>query len=61
MHSFQKLKVIVVNERLEKLLEIAVGDPIFYKKRNVYDAGMRIIEYNKCYYRNDKITIKRST
>ena len=58
MHSSEELKAIIADERLAGLLKIDLGMPVFYRKRLVYDAGMRIIEYNKCYYRHDKMTYK---
>ena len=58
MHSSEELKAILADERIADLLQVAVGAPIFYRKRVVYDAGMRIIEFNKCYYRHDKMTYK---
>ncbi len=58
MQSSEELKAIVANKKIAELLHIKIGDPVFFRKRLVYDAGMRIIEYNKCYYRHDKMTYK---
>lgn len=58
MHSSEELQAMVADDRIAELLQIEVGSPIFFRKRIVYDAGMRIIEYNKCYYRYDKMTYK---
>ena len=58
MHSSEELQTIVANEKVAKMLLIKKGAPLFFRKRLVYDAGMRIIEYNKCFYRHDKMTYK---
>lgn len=58
MHSSEELQAIIADERIGKMLQVEIGSPIFFRKRIVYDAGMRIIEYNKCYYRHDKMTYK---
>lgn len=58
MRSSEELQAIVADETIAKMLRIKKGAPLFYRKRMVYDAGMRIIEYNKCFYRHDKLTYK---
>lgn len=58
MHSSEELKAITADERIAELLEVDLGAPVFFRKRRVYDAGMRIVEFNKCYYRHDKMTYK---
>lgn len=58
MHSSEELKAITADERIAELLEVDPGAPVFFRKRRVYDAGMRIVEFNKCYYRHDKMTYK---
>jgi GntR family transcriptional regulator len=54
-HSSEKLKAIMADERIASILNIEIGSPVFYRERIVYDAAMRIIEFNKCYYRHDKM------
>jgi len=39
-----------------KKLNIAIGDPILFRKRQVLDPGNRIIEYNLGYYRGESFT-----
>ena len=58
MRSSEELQTIVADEKIAKMLRVKKGAPIFFRKRLVYDAGMRIIEYNKCFYRHDKLTYK---
>jgi len=58
MKSSEELQATMADSKLAKLLQIKKGSPIFYRKRTVYDAGNRIIEFNKCYYRHDKMTYK---
>ena len=56
VHSSEELSAITADERIAHLLQVDFGAPVFYRKRRVYDAGMRIVEFNKCYYRHDKMT-----
>ena len=56
--SSEELQALTADKRIGELLRIPEGSPIFFRKRIVYDMGMRIIEYNKCYYRHDKMTYK---
>ncbi len=58
MRSSEELQTIVADEKVAKMLRIKKGAPLFFRKRLVYDAGNRIIEYNKCFYRHDKLTYK---
>ena len=58
MHSSEELKAITADDRIADLLKVDLGAPVFFRKRRVYDAGMRIVEFNKCYYRHDKMTYK---
>ena len=58
MHSSEELSAITADERIADLLQVEKGAPVFFRKRRVYDAGMRIVEFNKCYYRHDKMTYK---
>ena len=58
MHSSEELSAITADERIADLLQVEKGAPVFYRKRRVYDTGMRIVEFNKCYYRHDKMTYK---
>ena len=58
MRSSEELQTIVADEKIAKMLRVKKGAPLFFRKRLVYDAGMRIIEYNKCFYRHDKLTYK---
>lgn len=57
-HSHEQLKALKANQKIANILNVEVGSPIFYRERIVYDAAMRIIEFNKCYYRHDKMTYK---
>jgi len=58
MKSSEELQAKLADSRISALLGIEKGTPVFFRKRLVYDAGNRIIEYNKCYYRHDKMTYK---
>jgi GntR family transcriptional regulator len=56
VRSSEELQAVLADERIGNLLNIPKGSPVFFRKRLVYDMGNRIIEYNKCYYRHDKMT-----
>jgi GntR family transcriptional regulator len=58
MHSSEELRAEMASERIANLLNLEENLPVFYRKRLVYDAGMRLLEYNKCYYRHDKMTYR---
>ena len=58
MRSSEEVQAIMATEELAEILQVEKGMPLLYRKRIVYDAGMRIIEYNKCYYRHDKMKYK---
>ncbi|UNY97831.1 GntR family transcriptional regulator [Zhouia spongiae] len=58
MRSSEEVQAIQANDELAEVLQVKKGMPLLYRKRIVYDAGMRIIEYNKCYYRHDKMKYK---
>jgi GntR family transcriptional regulator len=63
--SSEELKAIAADPIVAKHLNIQEGSPILYRKRLVYDAGNRSIEFNIGFYRGDKFTysidIKRNT
>jgi GntR family transcriptional regulator len=63
--SSEELKAIAADDVMAKYLNIQMGSPVLYRKRLVYDAGNRSIEYNLGFYRGDKFTysidIKRNT
>lgn len=54
--SSEELKAISADSVFANYLNIPEGSPILYRKRLVYDAGNRIIEYNIGFYRADKFT-----
>ncbi len=56
MVSKEEIKAIKASDLIAGKLDIAVGDPVLYRKRFVYDPGQRIVEYNLCYYRADRFT-----
>lgn len=54
--SREGISAILANKKLAEKLNIAVGDPILFRKRVVCDPGDRPIEYNLGYYRADSFT-----
>jgi GntR family transcriptional regulator len=54
--SKEGISAILADNRLSKLLNVNVGDPILFRKRVVCDPGDRPIEYNLGYYRADRFT-----
>ncbi|MBC8401416.1 MAG: GntR family transcriptional regulator [Candidatus Marinimicrobia bacterium] len=54
--SKEEIRAQKADDVLAKKLNIAIGDPILFRKRRVYDPGNRIIEYNLGYYRADSFT-----
>ena len=54
--SKEEIRAQKADDVLAKKLNIAIGDPILFRKRRVYDPGNRIIEYNLGYYRADRFT-----
>ncbi|TKK71862.1 GntR family transcriptional regulator [Ilyomonas limi] len=54
--SKEGISAILANKKLADKLNIAVGDPILFRKRVVCDPGDRPIEYNLGYYRADSFT-----
>ena len=54
--SKEGISAILANKKLADKLNIAVGDPILFRKRVVCDPGDRPIEYNIGYYRADSFT-----
>ncbi|MBA9077289.1 GntR family transcriptional regulator [Rufibacter quisquiliarum] len=54
--SKEGISAILADKELSEKLEIAVGDPVLFRKRVVCDPGGRPIEYNLGFYRADKFT-----
>lgn len=54
--SSEELKAIAADEEIAEYFNISIGDPVLFRKRFVYDAGDRIIEYNTGFYPGDKFT-----
>lgn len=54
--SSEELKAITADKKTADNLNIRTDAPILHRKRQVYDAGNRIIEYNIGFYRGDKFT-----
>jgi GntR family transcriptional regulator len=54
--SNEELKAELANKEVAEYLNISEDDPVLFRKRLVYDAGDRIIEYNIGFYRGDKFT-----
>ena len=54
--SREGISAILADEELAGELKVAVGDPILFRKRVVFDPGDRPIEYNLGYYRADRFT-----
>ncbi len=54
--SREEIKAQKADQMLSEKLNIAIGDPILFRKRRVFDPGNRIIEYNLGYYRADRFT-----
>jgi len=54
--SKEGISAILADSRISKMLNVAVGDPILFRKRVVCDPGDRPIEYNLGYYRADRFT-----
>jgi GntR family transcriptional regulator len=54
--SKEGISAILANKKLAEKLNIAIGDPILFRKRVVCDPGDRPIEYNLGYYRADSFT-----
>ncbi|HKJ31676.1 MAG TPA: GntR family transcriptional regulator [Balneolales bacterium] len=63
--SKEELKAMNASRFMATKLNIPKDSPVLFRKRLVYDAGDRIIEYNLGYYRGDKFTysidIKRNS
>jgi GntR family transcriptional regulator len=53
--SKEEITAVAANQTLAELLEINVGDPLLCRKRFVFDAGRRPIEYNVGYYKSNSI------
>lgn len=54
--SREEIKAILANKFIARKLQIAVGDPVLFRKRTVYDPGNRPLEYNLGYYHADKFS-----
>ena len=54
--SKEGISAILADNKISKMLNIKVGDPILFRKRVVCDPGERPIEYNLGYYRADRFT-----
>ncbi len=54
--SREGISAILADDELSEVLKVAVGDPILFRKRVVFDPGERLIEYNLGYYRADRFT-----
>jgi GntR family transcriptional regulator len=54
--SNEELKAVPADAETAEYLNISEGEAILNRKRLVYDAGDRIIEYNVGFYRGDKFT-----
>lgn len=54
--SKEELRALEADKTIAKFLKVTDGSPVLFRKRIVYDAGDRIIEYNFGYYRGDKFT-----
>jgi len=54
--SREGISAILADDELSEVLKIAVGDPILFRKRVVFDPGDRPLEYNVGYYRADRFT-----
>ena len=54
--SKEGISAILADNKISKMLNVKVGDPILFRKRVVCDPGDRPIEYNLGYYRADRVT-----
>ncbi|MDO7875870.1 GntR family transcriptional regulator [Hymenobacter sp. ASUV-10] len=54
--SKEGISAILADAELSEKLEIAIGDPVLFRKRVVCDPGGRPIEYNLGFYRADSFT-----
>ncbi len=54
--SKEGISAILADNKISRLLNVKVGDPILFRKRVVCDPGDRPIEYNLGYYRADRFT-----
>jgi|SRR5699024_5307807 len=54
--SNEELKAIVADHEIADRLNVATGTPVLYRKRRVYDAGNRLLEYNIGFYCGDKFS-----
>lgn len=54
--SKEGISAILADKKISTLLSVKPGDPILFRKRVVFDAGDRPIEYNMGYYRADRFT-----
>lgn len=54
--SSEELKAVTTDKETAEYLNISEDSPVLQRKRQVYDAGNRIIEYNIGFYRGDKFT-----
>ncbi|MET4082213.1 GntR family transcriptional regulator [Pedobacter sp. UYP30] len=54
--SKEEISAKIADKTLATKLEVAVGDPILFRKRFVYDQGERPIEFNLGYYLADGFT-----
>jgi len=52
--SEEEIGADLPDDDLQEKLDISTSTPILYRKRLVYDAGDRPIEYCYCYYRSDR-------
>lgn len=51
--SYEEISAVKASPFLHQKLNIAVGDPVLFRKRFVYDENKRPIEFNLGYYRGD--------
>jgi GntR family transcriptional regulator len=54
--SNEELKAVPADRETAEYLNVSEAEPVLYRKRLVYDAGDRVIEYNVGFYRGDKFT-----
>lgn len=54
--SKEEISAKIADKELATKLEVAIGSPILFRKRFVYDQGERPIEYNLGYYLADGFT-----
>ena len=54
--SKEGISAILADKKISKLLSVEPGAPILFRKRVVFDAGDRPVEFNMGYYRADRFT-----